>query len=419
MNTRGRPRTGDTIPKLDKIEYLFQALVWIGEERSFDELRVRLIKERLELDRHSRTDLRPEARGRVRVLENPTPDTFWTNARDAVRELMRLGMVGRLSVPNTRKEFQDLRGVRYDLTEEGRRFILLGEVPETVWEFRDRFYCAMDAAHPYLRLLRRRLGKGELFIPRVGRAAISGDVKQWVEAPPEPLDDVASQVTGEIAKHTDQRLDADEFRRLLGGTLNGIWQRRKPTEANKGLSRWVVKTVNDSIVQVVAHMNGLAIDFMALRYAVSLLSGFHICWGTRALSDRLGAWTIWRTADGEGEKGGMDESPAKMALEQPVWIKRRIVDERTVARSIIETILNKGGFSLIHEVRALVCYGLRIHGWVFNDVLKKMVMRTLRDDEYDAHVDSGGSGNLLPSEEAFLIGDKPYYLVSLLKRRSQ
>src|SRR6267142_770781 len=124
---RGRPPVTDTVPKLDKIEYLFETLIGIGDGLSFEDLRLNLIELRTSLDRETRRDLRPEQRPRTKVLQNPKPETFWSNAREAVRELMRLGMVVRAPIPNTVAVFARMKQMKFELTEEGRQFTLLGE----------------------------------------------------------------------------------------------------------------------------------------------------------------------------------------------------------------------------------------------------------------------------------------------------
>ena len=73
---RGRLPTTDTVPKLDKIEYLFDALVAISEKAPLDEIRLSLIRLRRELDRHTKRDLRAEQRPQAERLERPPSRYF-------------------------------------------------------------------------------------------------------------------------------------------------------------------------------------------------------------------------------------------------------------------------------------------------------------------------------------------------------
>src|SRR5262249_36206869 len=146
---------------------------------------------------------------------------------------------------------------------------------------------------------------------------------------------------------------------------------------NKAFTRWVVKMMNEQITYAIAVTNHIPIDSIAFRHAVSLLSDFHVCWETRSLPHRDG-WTIWLTAEGENPNVGAslndNGSPASQALSCKPWIQRKSEPESVVLKETIETILSNSrssGFSLIHEVRAIVCYRLRIHGWSFNSALRK------------------------------------------------
>ena len=96
---------------------------------------------------------------------------------------MKLGLVERASVPNTSEEFLALRADLYQVTEEGDRFVSLGET--NPWEFRDRLFCAIHSAHPYIRSLTKRLWLSELFIPKVPTKLIPDDVEAWRRRPPE------------------------------------------------------------------------------------------------------------------------------------------------------------------------------------------------------------------------------------------
>src|SRR5213079_3067971 len=157
------------------------------------------------------------------------------------------------------------------------------------------------------------------------------------------------------------------------------------------------------VVHTIATVNGISMDSIAFRHAVSLLNDLHICSSTRALPGREGGWTIWLTADGEAPEGRDDESsPAALALAEAPWIKRRLVPEDLVLDAIVEAILSDpgkgGGFSLVHGVRARVCHALGVHDWVFTTVLRKALDHLLAHPGYDLHVDAG-RGDRLPSSE--------------------
>jgi len=139
--------------------------------------------------------------------------------------------------------------------------------------------------------------------------------------------------------------------------------------------------------------------------------------GEQKLNDKV----LWLTPG--TRSWGVDsgqEPPAAVALREPVWIRRHVEEDAMVAAATMAAIetdpMKRAGFSLIHEIRARVCHDLKIHGWLFDRVLRKMVEGALPHPNYAVHVDAGGGNQLLPSEEAFMIGDRAYYLVTLVRR---
>src|SRR5207244_4313605 len=131
------PKT-DTIPKLDQVSYLFDTLGCVSDHFAFDAIREELIR------------LRPESTTHTRKVAR---DTFWSNARDVLRELMRLGLVQPSSLPSRPQQLDAHRTRTFTLTQEGEQFLALEK--RDLWEFRYRFAQAMLIAHPYLYELHR------------------------------------------------------------------------------------------------------------------------------------------------------------------------------------------------------------------------------------------------------------------------
>ncbi len=76
----------------------------------------------------------------------------------------------------------------------------------------------------------------------------------------------------------------------------------------------------------------------------------------------------------------------------------------------------RGGFALIHELRSAVCHQMKIHGHDFDTVLRKLHSQSLADKTYVINLDRGGADEVPPSEEPFRIGERAFYLITLLKR---
>jgi hypothetical protein len=184
-------------------------------------------------------------------------------------------------------------------------------------------------------------------------------------------------------------------------------------------SQAVVKSVNDVVVRVLLQVYGLRMDFVTFRSAVALLSDLNAVWHTRSLVGRRG-WTVWATSLAPPLLAGDGTPPAKQALQGPVWFTPRVSADEAIKDQMIETFFSladrRGGFALIHVLRAQVCHRLRLHGRDFDAVLRKMHAQALADPVYGINLDRGGGDEVPPSEEPFRIGNRAFYLITFLKR---
>jgi hypothetical protein len=395
-----KPKT-DTIPKLDQISYLFDTLGLISEQ-SFDSIRKELIR------------LLPDARReRVRAPEA----MFWSNVRDALRELMRLGLVEKAALPSRADQLDAHRNRTFVLTDAGRQFLKLEQ--RDAWEFRDRFAQAMLLAHPYLRELYRLLSSRELFFPRIQKSELPGDVEAWRAGPPESLETLAAWIREAAQAVMGSGIVFAGLEDKMRPYLISAWKRLDSKQKAHAFSQAVVKAVNDVAIRVLLQIYGQRMDYVTFRSAVGLLTGLNAIWHTRSLTDRRG-WTIWVTSTGTLPATGATTSPGDQALRGPVWFKRRTESQEAVRDALISNFFShpgrRGGFALIHELRAEVCHRMKIHGHDFDSVLRKLHAHTLADKTYVLNLDRGGSDEMPPSEEPFRIGDRAFYLITLLKR---
>jgi hypothetical protein len=396
-------RTTDTIPKLDRVDYLFETLGAIREHLSFDAIRKELMRPR------------PESSA---ALKTTSPTTFWSNARDALRELMRLGLVNRAQLPSRPAQLEAHRARTFKLTENGEEFLALEE--RDVWEFRFRFAQAMLIAHPYLRELHQVLVSRELFFPRIRTSDLPGDVESWRCGPPERLEPLTSQIAESVRAAVGLEIPTARLERSMRPYLNDAWKRLDQEQKAHMFSKAVVKTFNDVTVRVLLHVFGLRMDYVTFRSAVALLSDLNVVWHTRSLTGRLG-WTIWATSIAPVPPTIDAKSPGVQALQGPIWFKPHLVPEEVVKDTLIDTFFSlsdrRGGFALIHVLRAAACHRLRIHGRDFDTILRKLHDQTLTDPRYAINLDRGGAEEVPPSEEAFRIEDRNFYLITLLKRK--
>jgi len=395
-------RTTDTIPKLDDVNYLFDSLACVRDGFTFDAIRLELIR------------LRSESGA---VPENVPSHKFWSNARDVLRELMRLGLLRRATLPSRPAQLDAHRAREFELTDEGKRFLALEE--RSRWEFRHRFAQAMLIAHPYMRELHRILDASELFFPRLQRTELPGSTEDWRTGPPEPLGQVCAWVSGSVQDVLGVSISPEQLEGKVRPYVIHAWKRLDIEQKSHMFSQAVVKAMNDVFVRALLEAYGLRMDFVTFRSAVGLLSNLGAIWHTRSLLDRRG-WTVWSTSVTPPALMASGGSPAALALEGPVWFQPRVVKAEVVRDHLIETFFSRsdrrGGFALIHVLRAEVCHRLHIHGRDFDAVLSQMHTKKLSHEAYEINLDRGGSDEVPPSETPFRIGDKAFYLITLLKR---
>ncbi|MER9168526.1 hypothetical protein NKI12_14295 [Mesorhizobium australicum] len=402
MNKPVRKDGTDTIPKLDQVNYLFETLGLISEQASFDDIRQELIR------------MLPEAR---RERARARDAMFWSNVRDSLRELMKLGLVEKAALPSRTNQLDAHRSRKFLLTEAGAKFLELER--RDAWEFRDRFAQAMLIAHPYLRELYRLLGSQELFFPRIQKSEIPGDVEAWRSGPPALLEGLTAFLGDAIQQVMDKELRITGLGDRMRPYLISAWKRLDTRQKAHALSQAVVKTFNDVAIRVLLQGYGQRMDYVTFRSAVGLLSDLSAIWNTRSLRDRRG-WTIWATSAATIPNSTANRSPGDEALQGGVWFKRRAADHDAVREALMTNFFSlpgrRGGFALIHELRAQVCYRMKIHGHDFDSVLRRLHSQSLVDESYAINLDRGGADELPPSEEPFRIGGRAFYLITLLKR---
>src|SRR4051812_1673 len=121
---KGRLRT-DTIPRIDDVSYLFETLAWVANARTFEDIRKDIVAVRLEQDVATRADQR-RGMSASRRLREQDDLTYWANARDALKELMRLGLIEHAPLPSRPQQVSAHRRKRYQIRAEGEQFLELG-----------------------------------------------------------------------------------------------------------------------------------------------------------------------------------------------------------------------------------------------------------------------------------------------------
>jgi len=269
-----------------------------------------------------------------------------------------------------------------------------------------------------LRELHRLLNTGELFFPRLQRSNLPGEPAVWQSAPPEPLIVVASWISDAVREVKGLALPAQDLEARMRPYLAAAWKRLDREQKPHLFTKAAVKAFNDVIVRVLLQISGLRMDFVTFRSAVALLSDLSAIWHTRSLPGRRG-WTVWSTSLAPMPPTVPGISAGAQALQGSVWFAPRAAVEEAIRDALIEEFFSldrRGGFVLIHVLRASVCHRLLIHGRDFDAVLRKLHAHTLADPTYAVNLDRGGGDEVPASEKPFRIDDRAFYLITLLKR---
>lgn len=404
----------DNIPRIDKVGYLYETLGWIDDGATFEEIREAQIEYRKALDRDSFVDKRSGASSMRLLGKYANGETYWTNTRATVAELMRLGLVVPGPVPSKKEQLAAHRERRYQLTGEGNDFVAL--MARDFWKFQDRFAQAFILSHSVSRQLLALLTHRELFIPRFGTNHLRGHIRSWPFVP--PLLSLVENVCSRIAAAGGAEIAPERLLVEFEPRMKKLWGKRDRAPKTHDFNKSMVKAINDQVLRAIVALHRVPLNVVDFHAAVSLLSGLGALESSHCLMGRTG-WTIWTTADvlppahcGEGQ------SPAAAALAGAPWLSRRTVADAVLQDAIIRGVLSasnrEGGFALIHEVRAHVCHQHRIHARLFNQLLRKMHKGELGHPAYNVYLDRGGYAHLPPSELPFLSDGRDFYLITFI-----
>ncbi|MGX6566032.1 hypothetical protein [Cupriavidus necator] len=408
----------DSIPRIDKVGYLYETLGWISDGATFEEIREAQIEYRKNLDKENFAHRRSGVRSERKLQKHTSEETFWTNTRASVLELMHLGLVEPSPLPSTKAQLEAHRARRYQVTSEGTQFIALAG--QDFWDFQDRFAQMFVLTHPLLQRLLAQLAHRELFVPRF----LTDDLRVHFESRRDTPSDtphlmsVAEDACARVSAAGGPNIAPDRLLVELEPGVKKVWNKQDPTLKNHCFNKIMAKAINDQLLRAMAGLHGIPLNVLDFRAGVALLTGFCALDNSHVLMDRTG-WTIWSTSNappvGFCREGS---SLATKALTDPPWFTRRTLTEFELRDKVIECVLSvstrEGGFALIHSVRAQVCHEHRIHSRSFNELLRKMHRGEITHPAYSIYLDRGGYADLPPSELPFVSSRKDFNLITFI-----
>lgn len=405
------PSYGFGIPRLQELSFLEITAKAVSEGASFEEIRQRLIDHMIAL-RESNPASGNVATFRL-AMENPA--RYVRNVSDALKELMRLGMVQRATLPSSASAARSYRNTTFALTEGGMSWIATLDTDIRVAY--DTLLQMLWKVHPQFAGYVRSLSQFGLTIPLAqwGEIREPRNRNRYVDFLVERVTNaVAGNVTGWSAEEKEIR-DAIAKYTMAISTAASSRTRQDPFPRNQDF----VRTCEESLVKFAFSRCGLALDYISheiLRRWTKELGianfSYHVP-GPPALR-------LWPTAslslEGEtlqiSRHGGPELRNRVLDLLAEAYERARRVDPQ---RSM---------FVPIYRVRADICWKLRISDAVFDRALTEFIKGGAQTNlPFRINLDPAQYGSLPPTELPLRIPHagriNSYYCLSLVPQHNK
>ncbi len=379
----------DTIPRLNQIGYLLRGLIAIRSGRStFEDIRRTI----LEFGRTVAEEERGIARSGYTIsrrLRFVDAATYWTNARDVLKELMTLGLVRAAPVPSRRKYVERHRDTHYELTDEGNALAELITL-EGNSAFRDSLFQSMYYAHPYIRAFLKKLLEEEIYIPiyrfhegrRRGREIAFNDI----------IDDSILWLSQQEVGDAHMTTYSDHLRQYVTSKISG------KTEVNNEI---ILRAVNEGVHQCFLRAYGFEFDNVTFGQLMKMCTQFWVTnYSYRVPS--IDGLVVYSTAEIEDRHGTLD-------------IRRHRFSEyvKDITDEIYSQFTAIGkSFAPIHALRAAVCYKLKINDEIFDSAITRIYQGIIQAN-YNLTLLTDLTESLPPSVSPLQIDGKNFYSITL------
>lgn len=381
----------DTIPRMYHLTYLPLVLEAVSDGASFDVVRKKVAEEARAMSRR----LGPVAR---------VPDdgyVHWTTTKDALGESMKLGLLERSPVPSKRAQVDAHRGRRYQLTRDGER--LLSEVRAAPSSFRQRIAPLLIQSHAYYAALLKKLSAAPIAIRtyteeelRVHKSSSS----LWIDA-------VASEVVAHGTETMRLRASDDAVRHVANGIREGLRRRFRDVESPR--PKDVLDTLDDLVCALTLERLELPIDAISFNVMMSWNRWLYLADESRYVHGLRGR-IAWPAADVV-----IDEEPTIR------WRGAREFGGRIVAllSEVYRDIavrehhpVDSAPLLPIYEVRATTAYRARVPVALVDHIIAQIADEQ-RQAPYSIRPQLAGANPFPSSESPFMLGDSPYFVMSL------
>ncbi len=402
---------GVGIPRLQELDFLLVAHDAAARGAMFDSVRLALIDHMAAARRHDAGT----GNNATFQLARENKFRYLSNASDALKELMRLGLLGSAPLPSEAKAAAYYAKATFNVTEAGEHWAHLIQTDRAAAY--DELISRLWSIHPqfagYLRTLRR----GAIVVP----------LAQWTDMK-EPrtrdrfVDMLVSKVASGIAAEdagwqAEEREIRSAIREYIVARLAFATARRRPEPYPRNQD--FINACEEALVKFVFTKVGTPLDYIThevLRRWMRTLGLANFSYYVPG-SDALRLWPTAEILDNE----------------KPLMIRRRGGDEYRdqVVATLGEAYEHvrrldptAASWVPIYRVRAAVCWRLRVSDAVFDKALREFLARDRgADAPFAANVDPAQYGNVPPSERGLQVetkrGLQTYYSMSLIPRRER
>lgn len=400
---------GGTIPRLQELSFLEVTILGIVDGAGFEEIRQRLVGHMIAM--------RENAPGTGNIatfrLAQDDPKRYVSNVSEALKELMRLGLVLRATLPASASAARSYRNATFALSPKGERWAsMLREDPRMAY---DQLLSMLWHAHPQFVAYLRAVGNDGLVVP----------LAQWGELPePRSRERYVELLTARVVKGLEAGpagwwAPEPDIRRAVLDYLKARYEsaeargRPDPYPRNQDY----VNACEEAIVKFAFGSCGIPIDYISqeiLRRWTKELGVANFSYHVPGFN----ALRFWSTAVLEAtddgvrarRRGGEETLDQASALLGEAYEQVRREDR---SRSL---------WVPIYRVRAAVCWRLRVPDAVFDRALvETLAGKRGSDAAFSVNVDPAQYGNVPPSELPLRVettrGVRIYYAMSLVPRR--
>jgi hypothetical protein len=396
---------GGGIPRLQELSFLEVAAIGIADRATFEGIRQRLIDHMINLRQSVSTT------GNVATfrIAKDQPIRYVRNVSDALKELMRIGLVRRTNLPSSATAARIYRDVTFALTDSGLTWVT--QVKTDPRAGYDALLQMLWKAHPQFGGYVRSISRG-LVIP----IAQWGEISQ-LRTRERYIDFLVARVSnavesGNTGWSASEALIREAIVRYTETILEGARSRQRPDPFSRNQD--FVHTCEEALVKLAFNRCGLEIDYISheiLRRWTRELGiasfSYHV--------PGLPALRLWPTASALPE--GREIRVSRYGSAE---LRRQAIEFLGEAyERVRRTDPQKSMWVPIYRVRADVCYHLRISDAVFD----RAVTDFLRGERHAGvrfriNFDPAQYGSLPPTESPLRIKDvrgiRTYYCMSLV-----